>query len=85
MTALCCDFPGIATLEAVTAEDADGDAAFGIRAAKLFTVVKIRFTAAVIRLESAGLLMCAACSRAGKLCEVSWIRLSIFCNVSALD
>jgi hypothetical protein len=39
----------------------------GISEAKLLTVVRIRFTAAVIRAESAASLMWAACNSAGKL------------------
>ena len=56
----------------------------GISEAKLLTLVRIRFTAAVIRAESAGSLMRAAWRSAGKLWFVSWIRPSIFCKVSAL-
>ena len=45
----------------------------GSSEAKLFTVVRIRFTAAVILTESAASLICAACNKAGKLALMSAI------------
>jgi len=50
---------------------ADADGACGISEAKLLTVVKIKFTAAVIRADSAGSPMWAACNSAGKFWLVS--------------
>lgn len=43
----------------------DVDEGWGISEAKLLTLVRIRLTAAVIRAESAGSLIWAACKSAG--------------------
>src|SRR5581483_751475 len=55
----------------------------GINAAKLLTVVRIRFTAAVIRAERVGLEICADCSTAGKFWLRSEMAPWIFCSVVA--
>ncbi len=50
---------------------AETDDGCGISEAKLLMLVRIRFTAAVIRAESAGSLMWAACRSAGRFWFVS--------------
>ena len=63
--------------------EAEG-AVWGINAAKLFTVVRIRFTAAVMRADNTGFPMCADCSSAGIFWLRSEITFWIFCSVVAL-
>src|SRR2546423_6866594 len=56
----------------------------GIKAAKLFTVVRIRFTAAAILVETVALEICADCNIAGRFWLRSEIAFWIFFNVVAL-
>jgi len=62
----------------------DGAAVSGIKEAKLVTVVRIKFTAAVIRADKVASLICATVSKAGKFVLMVAIASSIFCNPSVL-